>query len=309
MRLMNLSFGATHRALLVAVACSVFTTGCLEKMGLNAFLGATRDGSHSLNTFQDFEIAREATAAGLGQLEGMHKLAPWNEDGLFMLARGWANNSYFFAEDSYEEAVAKGDAPAANYHLRRARAGFVRSLYFGQELLKRSDDGFDAATQDAGAMSAWLDDNFESDEDALRLLWVGFSWVEHAHVSKELKDVQARLFVGLEMLKRSLEIDENLEHGMAHTLLGAYGSDLAENEKHFKRALELNDGGFLPTKLSYATTFYCAKSDKAAYEKLLGEVLSATDAIPAARLPNTVAKRRARRYLGAPAFQKSCGFS
>jgi hypothetical protein len=60
--------------------------------------------------------------------------------------------------------------------------------------------------------------------------------------------------------------------------------------------------------LNYATRYYCFKSDRANYEKILNDVLKAGDTLPEARLPNVIAKRRARRYLKNKIFQEDCGF-
>ena len=100
---------------------------------------------------------------------------------------------------------------------------------------------------------------------------------------------------------------------IAHTVLGAYHArtamaELDESKAHFEKAIALNGGKFLPTKLNFAQRYYCAKGEKAAYEKTLNEVLAAGDDLPEARLQNVIAKRRARRYLGNKVWQEECGF-
>ena len=84
--------------------------------------------------------------------------------------------------------------------------------------------------------------------------------------------------------------------------------ELGESIQHFQRALALNKGEFLPTKLNLAQRYYCAAGDRAKYEKALKEVIDAPDAAPDARLPNVIAKRRARRYLTHPLWQEECKF-
>jgi hypothetical protein len=49
------------------------------------------------------------------------------------------------------------------------------------------------------------------------------------------------------------------------------------------------------------------KVDKKNYVKLLTEVVKAGDVLPEQRLPNTIAKRRARRYLSEKRME-ACGF-
>jgi len=72
--------------------------------------------------------------------------------------------------------------------------------------------------------------------------------------------------------------------------------------------LKINGGKFLSTQFQYAKRYYCMKSDKPNYEKMMNEVLAAGDPLPAARLPNLIAKRKARRYLDNKIFQEDCGF-
>ena len=64
----------------------------------------------------------------------------------------------------------------------------------------------------------------------------------------------------------------------------------------------------ISTQLNYGSRYYCFKSDRANYEKMLNEVLAAGDPLPEARLQNLIAKRRARRYLENKLFQEDCGF-
>ena len=131
-------------------------------------------------------------------------------------------------------------------------------------------------------------------------------------ISKDVPVVVSELYVGVSMIERSVELDEKLQYALGHTILGAYHarSGLAEPEealKHFERALELNGGKALTTQVLFAKTYYCLKSDKAAYEKNLHEVLDAGDILPEQRLANSIAKRRARRYLSKKR-ESDCGF-
>ena len=299
--------------LLFVLGLSLGTTGCIKKLLLNGQIKGTRDGSGAVNTLHDWEIARSVGQAGLGQLEGMHKLAPDNTDALFMLTRGWAGASFAFTEDDYEVAYEKGDEVMAEYHLLRARAGYERAKHYGIELLGHHADGFAEAKINHESIKAWLAENFDDPDQAEDLLWVGYAWIGHVAASKDVPEIVGELYVGVEIIRRSVELDETIVYASGHTILGAYHArtamaELDESKKHFDRAIELNGGKFLPTKLNYAARYHCAKGDKAAYEKVLNEVLAAGDELPEARLQNLVAKRRARRYLGHKIWQEECGF-
>lgn len=308
-----MSFVRGLGSILLAATVSFGATGCIKKAMLDGQIKGTRDGSAAVNTLHDFEIARGVAQAGIGQLEGMHHLAPYNTDALFLLTRSWSGLSFGFTEDDYELAFEKGDEINAKYHAQRARAGFDRAVFYGLELLGHTADGFDNVKNNGETLRNWLVEHFNEVEQAEELLWVGHAWIGRVSVAKDDPALVGELYIGVEILRRSVELDERLQHATGHTILGAYHArtataELDESKKHFERALELNEGKFLNTKLNYATRYHCFKRDKATYDRLLHEVLEAGDPLPEARLPNVIAKRRARRYLGNPIWQEPCAF-
>jgi hypothetical protein len=303
-----------RRGMAAAAVVALLSTGCLKKALLDGQIKGTMDGSVAVNTLHDFEVAQRVGMAGLGQIEGMHSLAPDNTNALFMLTRGWAGVGFAFIEDEYEIAYEKGDEVMAEYHLARTRAAMLRGRQYGIELLGHTASGFEEAKRNQELIRKWLVQNFTDPEQAEDLLWVGYAWIGHVGASRDIPAIVGELYVGVEMVRRSVELDEKAVYATGHTILGAYHArtamaELDESKKHFDRALELNGGKFLPTKLNYATRYHCARGNKAEYDRLLKEVLSAGDPLPEARLQNAIAKRRARRYLGNKIWQEECGFA
>jgi tetratricopeptide (TPR) repeat protein len=301
------------KAVLLVAVLGTTASGCLKKVLLNGQIKGTRQGSAAVNTLHDYEIARGAAHAGMAQLEGMHSLAPDNTDALFMLTRGWAGLSFGFTEDDYEVAYEKGDEVMAEYHILRARAGFLRARYYGIELLGHHGDGFKEAKRNQETIRNWLVENFTDEDQAEDLLWAGYAWIGHVATSKEIPETVGELYVGVEMVKRSVELDDKLVYGTGYTILGAYHArsamaELDKSKEMFDKALAINGGKYLATKLNLAQRYYCYKGDKDAYVRTLNEVLAAGDELPEARLPNVIAKRRARRYLGNKIWQEECGF-
>lgn len=300
-------------AALLAAGLSVMSTGCLKKILTDGQIKSTLVGSAGSATLQDFEVARGAAFAGIAQFEGMHYLAPDNPNALFLLTRTWAGATYGFIEDDYEIAYEKEDDVMAEYQLQRARAGYLRARYYGIEMLGLTANGFEQAKRNNSTINAWLKENFDDKDQAEVLLWAGYAWIAHVSASREFPEAVAELFVGVAMVERSVELDEELQFATGHTILGAYHArtamaELDESKKHFERALELNHGDYLPTKLNFAQRYYCATGNRKMYDKLMHEVISAPDTLPEARLPNTIAKRRARRYLLNDIWQEECGF-
>lgn len=298
---------------LAAAALSLGTTGCLKKVLIDGQVSGTKDGSGAVDTLHDFEIARAVARSGLGTLEGLYKLAPDNEDAMYLLTKSWAGASFAFTEDDYEVAEEQKDDQLAAYHKARTRAGFERARFFGIQLLNTKAPGFEAARRNSDTMRAWLTKNFRHTEEAPALLWASYAWIGLVGIAKDDPAMVADLYVGVAIAERAAELDDKIEHGMVHILLGAYHartaqSELDEAKTHFDLAMKINSGKFLSTQLNYAKYYYCAKSDRPNYDKLLNEVVAAGDPIPEARLANLIAKRRARRYLDNKIFQEDCGF-
>lgn len=298
---------------LTATVLSLTTTGCLKKVLIDGQINGTKDGSSAVDTLHDFEVARAVARSGLGTLEGLYKLAPDNENAMYMLTKGWAGASFAFTEDDYEVAEEQKDAQLAAYHKARTRAGFERARFFGIQLLGTKAPGFEGARRNSHTMKVWLENNFKHKSEAPDLLWASYAWIGLVGIAKDDPALVADLYVGVAIAERSAALDDTIEHGMVHILLGAYHartaqSELEEAKTHFERALQINGGKFLATQLNFATRYYCGKSDRATYEKMLKDVVEAGDPLPEARLANLIAKRRAQRYLNNKIFQEDCGF-
>jgi hypothetical protein len=274
-------------------------------------IAATREASNSFNEIGDYELARTAAQAGMAQLEGMHALRPNNEDALFMLTQGWVSYAYGFPQDDYEEAVDKGDDDTADYQKKRANLALGRAVFFGLELLGHRDSGFGAAKRNDELMKKWLTQHFTKQSDAANLFWAGYAWLDRVDLDQEVPELVADLFVGVDLVERSVALDPALEHWSGTIALAAYharpSGEMDEAKRMFDLALEKTHRKNLMVQLTYAQTYACLKGDRALYEQLLNEVLAAQDPDPEQRLSNTLAKRRAKRFLGRSRMT-DCGF-
>lgn len=298
--------------LLFAGIFALGSTGCVKKIMVNSQIRATRVGSGAVDTIGDYELAKSAAAAGVLQFEGMHRLAPDNEDALLLLTRSWTGWGYAFAQDEYEVAMLAGDEATADYHKKRAKLAFDRAVSYGLELLGKKDQGFTAAKKNADTIKAWLKEHFTDEEDVEPLFWLGSAWAARVNLLKDEPEYVADLFVGVAMLERSRELDPTFMAWGATSTLGAYHAraamaELDEAKKLLDLAAEKTQRKSLGVLLNYAK-YACMKSDQALYEKLLNEILAAEDPDPNLRLQNTVAKRRAKRGLSKAAME-DCGFT
>lgn len=295
----------------VALALT-FGTGCIKSMLTNGQIASTRKGSSAMNTIGDYELARNAASAGLVQFEGMHNLAPDNQDALFLLTKGWVGYGYAFPEDDYEAALDAGDEDLAEYHKKRARMAYERSVFYGVELLKAQAKGFDEAKRNDASIRAWLDKNFDDKEDAETLFWVGYGWLARTNIAKDEPAVVADLFIGVAILEHSRKLDPDYMYHGAETALASYHArsgmaELDQSKALFENAIAKTQRKTLLALVNYASRYACLKVDRPLYEKLLNEVIAAEDPDPDQRLTNTVAKRRAKRYLSRSRMM-DCGF-
>jgi tetratricopeptide (TPR) repeat protein len=295
-----------------AAALALSSTGCIKAMLTNGQISATRNGSGAMDTVGDFEMARSAVAAGLAQFEGMHRLAPDNTDALFLLTKGWTGYAFAIAEDDMEAAQDKNDDDMAAYHKKRARMAYERGVFYGLELLGHEAEGFNDAKKNEDTFKKWLDKNFDDKEDAENLFWVGYAWLGRVNISKDDPALVGELFVGVAMIEKSVQLDPEYNHWSGTTALAAYHartamSEMDQAQKLFEEALAKTNRKSLVVQVNYATRYACNKGDKALYEKLINEVLTADDPDPYQRFTNMIAKRRAKRAL-LKSRMEDCGF-
>jgi hypothetical protein len=299
----------------LALAASLGGTGCIKKMLVDGQIESTRKAAAAMQGTADFEVARAASMAGLAQFEGMHYLAPDNQDAYYLLVRNYASAAFAFAEDDLEVAVAAGKDDEVDYQKERAKSLYTRAIGFGVEWMEKKHPGFSDAAKNGlvETMAAYLK-QFDDAADADILFWVGQAWMGRANVDKS-PELAGTVYVGKSIIERVVALNETVENGNGHVLLGAFDARTGVNtigeesfqsaKKHFDRAAEINGGKLLLGKVQMAKSYYCRMKDDspgrrdsfAAYQKALNEVLAADDPLPSARLTNAIAKRKARRYL------------
>lgn len=301
-----------RKLLPLAIAVALSSTGCIKAMLTNGQIEATRQASSVFDTIGDYELARSAAQTGLVQFEGMHKLAPDNEDALFMLTQSWVGYGFAFVEDDMEAAQDAGNDELAEYHKRRARMAYDRAVFYGLELLGHTDKGFEANHKNKDILKAWLTKNFTDKEDAENLFWTAYAWMARVNIEKDDPAMVADLFVGVAMMERAMELDPSYNHWNGQVAMAAYHARAAiaepeEARKLFEMILQKTERKDLMVQFTYAQTYACVAPNRELYEKLLKEVLDAGDTDPEQRLENALAKRRARRYQGKPRLE-ACGF-
>jgi hypothetical protein len=305
----------TGLALPALVGCSV------QRSVASGQLDAVERGVPALHTFHDFEASRLATYYLLGRLEGWHRLNPEDQAGALQLARYWGLAGELFIADDLERAAEASDQAEVERHAARLRQAYERASRYAARYLELRDPGFQQARETKTRLTNYLANEFSKAADAEPLSYVAAAFVGHAITERETSPRNAsrptteRLEagpVGVALLERSLALDANSGHGLAHVLLGRYFAhqkDLARARKHFESAEAVSKGQYLPALQYLARSYYCHTTDAESYEGLLDRIAKAKDPLPLARLENGVAQRRAVRYLKDGLWQKDCLFS
>jgi hypothetical protein len=309
MRSYSLAFAAT-------IVLSALAAGCVKKTLTDGQIEGTLHGAVSIDTVSDYEMARTATHAGLAQFEGMHTLEPDNVNALYLLVKSWTGFSFAFIEDELEAAQDAADDATVEYQRKRARAAFDRAVFYGLQMLGQKAEGFDQVKKSEPTLAKWLKEHFTEKEDAHALYWTGNAWASRVDLMKgddaEGGAFIAELYVGVTMLERALELDPSLEHFGPVWALAIYHArtnmaELDVAKQMFDAAMAKTQGRALLVPFFYGTKYACMKGDAALYQDMLNRVLQAQDPDPELRLPNAIAKRRAKRWLSKKRAKEECG--
>ncbi len=305
--------GQSHVRKAALISVGVFPSEDLIAQTIEAL----EDGGEAVGGLHDYHQAQSVAYAGLGQLEGVYSVstdAESRETAMFLLCRAWVGVSFAFIMDAYERSTEIRDNEVeTEYQARRARAGFARARWYGEQLLERQHPGFAKAQKNIDTLHAYLDRELDDPEIAEQLMWLGYAWIGRIAIDVDNAEVVSELWVGVELLRHVIKLDPTVNDGSAHIILGAYHArsglaELDEAKMHFDKAMEISGGKMLATKVNLAARYYCMKRDKKNWERELREVLASGDVLPKQRLTNAIAKRQARRYLSHKVWQEPCAF-
>jgi hypothetical protein len=301
----------------LAAALSLGSSGCIMKILTDGQIQATRQAASAFDTVGDVDLARSAAEASFGQFEGMHALAPYNSDALYLLMKSWAGYGAGFVMDEVERAQDAGNDAMEEYQRKRARMAFDRAIFYGLELMAQNAEGFEGAKKNATTLTKWLNDNFKDPETAPALLWTGVAWLSRADDMKGDEDEGpvfiSEVYIGVALVQRAVDLDPSVDHYTGLIALASYHArngmaEPDEAKKIFDIAMAKTEGKNLLVPLAYATTYACVKGDAGLYQNMLNKVLNAGDPDPYIRLENAIAKRRAKRWASKKRAKENCGF-
>lgn len=296
---------------MLAIALPFGGSGCMQSAVIEARVQAAAETESSLDTLHDYEIGQAAAHHRVAELEGLYRESRGDSRVLVLLARAWCRLTFAFTLDAHEQAGEAGDVALSAYHLERARAGYARASFYADRFLESEWDGYSRALASPEQLGEGLNRNLKSVWVAEGLLWAGFARVGYAGAAPNAPRADAERAAGVLLLRRSLAIAPALAFGTAHLALAlnaarATPPDWTNGALELERADAANGGARLFVGVIRARHFACAARDRALFERVIHEVLSASDRTPELRLENAAAKRRARRYLTSARLSAEC---
>ncbi|HHZ83233.1 MAG TPA: hypothetical protein EYN60_04340 [Nitrospirales bacterium] len=303
---LTMAISVTRQTILVIAASILLVmSGCsLNTLMVNQMSPMLKAALPSLETEEDFEVARDAIPAQLKLLEGFLESSPNNRHLLELLAQGWGSYAFGFIEDGIE-AVKDSDPDRAEVLTIRGRGLYLRGMNYGLRLLALDDDHFPAVMdQSPEALEAALQ-NINDRDLVPALFWAGFGLAGAVNLGRDQPELIIRLPQIELIFKRVQELDEHFFYAGTHLALGSFyasriglfGGDFEKGRDHFERAIQLNDT-FLMHKVLYAFYYAHQTQNRELFEQLLTDVVTTPATIlPEQRLANVIAQRRAQRYL------------
>ncbi|MEX0737451.1 MAG: TRAP transporter TatT component family protein [Bacteroidota bacterium] len=260
--------------------------GCVQILAIRTMGGIMDYGFEAFNEESDLQLAQEGMGSNLKLLEALIKGDPENKKFLLLASQGYSAYALAFVEDDSVE---------------RARIFYLRGRDFAQRVLHQNARLREAWDKDLDSFRASL--NTLSREDVPAVFWTAFGWGSYINVTRHDVSALADLAKVTSMMRFVLEKDPTYYFGGAYLFLGSIeavtptmlGGKPEKAKEYFEKAIAASDGKFLMTYVFYAKTYAAQQLEQDLFESLLTKVDDAPlDILPEARLPNAVAKRKAR---------------
>ena len=265
----------------------LLSAGCVQTIAIRSVSGILGDGMEAFYEEPDLQLAREALGSNLKLLEALIKGDPENEELLLMASEGFSAYALAFVEDDSAERAAQLYRRARDYALRvlESDEAFAQGLHgdvasFKQALSRLGDD------------------------DVPAVFWAAFGWGSSINISRtdpeaiaDLPRVNAMMeFVALR--NRAYYYCGALVYlaTMNAVTPVMLGGNPERAKVLFDEALATTQGKFLMIHVYYARSYAMQALDQELFNQLLDTVDRASlEVLPGARLPNAVAKEKARR--------------
>lgn len=279
-------------------------TGCADRLIARTTIDVAARAVPAIEAESDPDLAEAAAPAGIVQLEGFYAAFGADRKLVTLLAEATCGYAAGFVADDAEDALYAGDRERAGSIARRARALLGRCARWA--LLGLGDRFAHVLDTDDATARALLAS--AAPDDAALLSWLGTAVA--ASIGAEPHDPgDAPLFAlaprAIAILERALALDDALDHGRAHVVVGALyaaqgaglGGDPERGLAHLRRALTLSGGRLLLAKVMIARVYAVTTRDPERFDRELASVIATPASVwPEQRLANELARRKALRY-------------
>jgi hypothetical protein len=297
---------------LFAMTFTPLGTSCdVAAFAANSTIQVVRRASPSIQRYRDPDFAEEAIPGSIGTMEGLLEIQSGDPTLRMMLARSYASYGFGFLENHLEEAEFRGAEEEEIEHWRfRASAAYLRAREIAVGALDQAypgDGGIEGARgRGLEAFTQHVSHFSDRENHAPLLFWTAYSWARWIGLHRDDVDAIADLPLVTAIVERVLEIDPTyMDHAplaLRAGLIGSAPEQLGgrpqEAKELFDRAIELTQRRNMMYLVIEARICAIALQDRALYQSLLTEVNEFdVDSVPDSRLQNTLAQRRARRYL------------
>lgn len=274
-------------ATLLVIALTV--SGCVQTLAIRTVGGIMEHGFAAFNEEADLEIAREGLSGNLKLLEALIKGDPENERLLLFAAQGYSAYALAFVEDDSVE---------------RARPLYLRAREYAFRILDQRMDLRRALAGDLDGLRAAVAKL--SDDDVPAVFWAAFSWGAFINISRTDLSAMGDLSKVEVLMEFVLKRQPSYYFGGSDAYFGSVQGTVPAvlggrpdlSKAHFEKSMSYSQGRFLIVPVMYAKTYCVQVQDRDLFEKLLNGVLETPlDAMPEARLPNAMAKKKAEKLL------------
>jgi len=282
----------------------VALVGCdTEKLAADSTAALFGRAAPGIEQHWDYDLVGKSFPASIIQLEGLLRIVPDNETIGLSLIAAYIGYGTGWIEDRVEVADIEDDWEEADHLRRRALVMYTRGWELSKHFLRNRDVGFDDALKGGvDTLEAWLNAVFTEKQDAAILLWSGASLGARINMGMEDMDTVADLPLAKVILNRSVELDPDFMFMIGKMTMGVLAAsefppDMDRAKLILDDVLEKTERRNLMVQMNMARYYAVNIGDHKLFKELLQEVLDAGDVLPEARLSNTIARRRAQRYL------------
>ncbi len=270
-----------HSPLATILLLCLCLSGCsLNRIAAKTTASVIDTGLPAIYRGNDPQFAKEALPANLQLMEVLLESDPGNQKLLLNAAMGFCGYGFMFIEDENEARASEFYKKGAAYALRALK--------------------FKGVVKDGSADPAALDKN-----TAAAAFWNSFCRAAYVNLNRDDPDAVAELPKIMPVVERVAELTPDYYYNGSYAMLGTYyalrpkilGGDPEKAKLNFDKAIQGAGAGFLLNSYMAAKMYAVAAQDEDYFVKTLNAILDAELKDDETRLPNEVAKLKAKKLL------------